>query len=188
MEDKNFEIIQTENNKGKKVTKAYIIYGTQPKETICKLLEFQKKRGRRGNKQTKKKVSAFSKSSAMKDMAGAVAESAEILLKVGGFLMLFGIVRKWTSMGWFGDNLGGIGVLLEVTGGVKNIVQQNWDRKWILAGCSALLNFSGFCVILQSMGTMEKVPVSFTRFLLCKTLQGVLAGGITLGICQILQM
>lgn len=50
LEDKTFEIIQSEEGK-KKMKKAYgTANGTQSKETIFALWEFQKKRKRKGQK------------------------------------------------------------------------------------------------------------------------------------------
>lgn len=58
LEDKTFDIIQSEENKErptKKVNKAYMIYGISSKEPTCRLLEFQEERGTRGWKVILKK-------------------------------------------------------------------------------------------------------------------------------------
>ena len=123
---------------------------------------------------------ALERSSIGRMMGDAVGETAELMLKVGGFIMLFSVLRQWIS--------GPLGAMLEMTGGIRWIIQQNWEVKWILVCCSFLINFSGVCILMQSLGTVEEVPVSTMGFWGCKLLQGTLAAGIMLGFCQFLRM
>ena len=48
LEDRNFEITQSEENKGKRVKKTYMIYGILSQETTWQLLVFQENRGEQG--------------------------------------------------------------------------------------------------------------------------------------------
>ncbi len=125
-------------------------------------------------------IAAFQKVPIGRLMGDAVGETAELMLKVGGFIVLFSVLRQW---------VGGVaGALMEMSGGVQWLSRQNWGLKWKLAGCSFLINFSGVCIILQSLGAVGDAPVSAEGFIGYKLLQGVVATGIMLGICQFLRM
>ena len=101
-----------------------------------------------------------------------------LMLKIAGFIVLFSVLKQWSG--------GAIGALLELSGGVRWMIGQDIGVQWKLVGCSFLINFSGGCVILQSLGTMEECPISALGFVGWKVVQGILAAGIMLVICQFL--
>lgn len=111
-------------------------------------------------------------------MGETMGETAELMLKIACFIVLFAVLKQWIG--------GAGGAILEMSGGIQWLVKQKIDIKWKLVGCSFLINFSGICVILQSLGTMEKVPVSAVKYISCKILQGMLSAGLMLVICQFL--
>ena len=113
-------------------------------------------------------------------MGDAVGEAAELMLKVGGFIVIFSVMRQWLS--------GGIGALLEMTGGVAWLAAQSWDPMWILTGVSFLINFSGVCILMQSLSAADQAPVSTGGYIGLKLLQGLLAAVLMLGICQFLNL
>lgn len=123
---------------------------------------------------------AVERSSIGRLMGDAVGETAELMLKVGGFIVLFSVLRQWVG--------GPVGAVLEMTGGIRWVVQQGWSLKWTLTVCSFLINFSGVCILMQSLGCAEGVPVSTAGFLGSKLGQGLLAAALMLGICQFLGM
>lgn len=108
----------------------------------------------------------------------AVGEASLLMLKIAGFIVLFSVLKQWSG--------GAIGALLELSGGVRWMIGQDIGVRWKLVGCSFLINFSGGCVILQSLGTMEECPISALGFVGWKVVQGILAAGIMLVICQFL--
>lgn len=126
------------------------------------------------------KADVLTRCSVGQSMEEAVGEAAELMLKVGGFVVLFSVLRQWMG--------GPVGAMLELTGGIRWLAQQEISMKWILAGCSFLINFSGICVIMQSLGANAGVPISGLGFVGCKLLQGLIGMGIMLGICQFLRM
>ncbi len=134
-------------------------------------------RAQRGNLTS---VAVFQKNSIGRMMGDAVGETAQLMLKVGGFIVLFSVLGQWTG--------GAVGALLEMTGGMQWLMRQNLDLKWKLAGCSFLINFSGICILLQSIEAAGEAPVSIWGFLGCKVLQAIIAAGLMLGICQFLRM
>ena len=108
----------------------------------------------------------------------AVEETAQLMLKIAGFIVLFSVVKQW---------IGGVaGALLEMSGGIRWLADQDVDMRWKLVGCSFLINFSGVCIILQSLGTVQDCPISGLEYAGWKFLQGILSAGIMLGICQFL--
>ena len=111
-------------------------------------------------------------------LADAAGETAQLMLKIACFIVMFSVLKQWAG--------GVIGALLEMSGGIQWLVGQEIDIKWKLVGCSFLINFSGCCVILQSLGTVGDVPVSAFGFMCLKIIQGILAAVIMLVICQIL--
>ncbi len=125
-------------------------------------------------------IATVQKESIGRMMGDAVGETAELMLKVGGFIVLFSVLRRWV-----GDT---VGALLEMTGGIRWIAGQDMNLGWKLVGCSFLINFSGICILLQSLEVAGDVPVSTLGFIGCKLLQGVAAAGIMFVICQFLRM
>ena len=113
-------------------------------------------------------------------LGDAMGETAQLMLKIAGFIVLFSVLKQWVG--------GAGGALMEMSSGIRWIVEQNIGIQWKLVGCSFLINFSGFCVILQSLGVMEGSPVSALEFMGRKLLQGFLAAGIMLVICQFLNL
>ncbi len=125
-------------------------------------------------------IAASQKASIGRMMGDAVGETAELMLKIGGFIVLFSVLRQWVS--------GAGGALMEMTGGISWLAEQNLNLKWKLVGCSFLINFSGICILLQSLEAAGDAPVSARGFIGCKLMQGVAAAGIMFGICQFLRM
>lgn len=123
---------------------------------------------------------AIRKQSIGRMMGDAVGETAELMLKVGGFIVLFSVLRRWVGEA--------AGALMEMTGGIRWIAGLDLSLKWKLVGCSFLINFSGICILLQSLEAAGDAPVSTGGFIGCKLLQGVTAAGIMLVICQFLKM
>lgn len=115
----------------------------------------------------------------MSRVADTVSETAELMLKVGVYIVLFSVIRQWV-----GES---VGALLEITGGIEWLAKKT-QRTVVLAGVSFLINFSGSCVLLQSLGAMEGTPVSPMVFLGCKVLQGALGAGLMVVFCQFFLM
>ncbi|MCI8633040.1 MAG: hypothetical protein HFE64_06135 [Lachnospiraceae bacterium] len=113
-------------------------------------------------------------------LGDAVGNAAELMLKVAGFIALFSVMLQWIP--------GYLGSFLEMTNGLRLIAVAKLPIKWKLTACSFLLNFSGLCVILQSLSAAEKAPVAAGRYVMLKILQGGTAAAMTLVICQILGM
>ena len=120
-------------------------------------------------------VYAASRGSVLSRLSETVGETAELMLKVGVYIVLFSVVRQWLG--------GAVGALLEITGGIGWLASQGTEPMKLI-GCSFLINFSGGCVLLQSLGAMEGTPVSAMGFLGCKVLQGMIGAGLMLGFCQ----
>lgn len=113
-------------------------------------------------------------------LGDAVGSAAELMLKIAGFIALFSVILQWVP--------GYLGGLLEMTNGLQLMAASRLSIKWKLTGCSFILNFSGICVILQSLSAAEKAPVAAGRYMGLKILQGSMAAAVTLAICQILGM
>lgn len=113
-------------------------------------------------------------------LGDAVGGAAEVMLKVAGFITIFSVILQWIP-GW-------IGAPLEMTNGLRLAAYSTLPMKWKLSACSFLINFSGICVILQSLGAAEEAPIAAGWYLLIKLLQGSVSAIVTLGICQILGM
>ena len=130
----------------------------------------------------KKKTNAAenSKSFGIQSVNVIVEETAELMLKIAVYIALFAVIRK---------GCGEIaGALLEITGGIRWLAEQPWDVRYKLSGCSFLINFSGLCILMQSLGVMEKAPVAFGKFILYKGIQGCFGAGIMLLFCHIFSM
>lgn len=113
-------------------------------------------------------------------MGSAVSEAAQLMLKVGGFIALFSVILQWVPQE--------MGIVLEMTNGIDWICAQPWPLKWKLTGCSFAINFSGLCIILQSLAAGKEAPMRSGSFFAWKLLQGVAAAVLMWGICQFLGM
>lgn len=111
-------------------------------------------------------------------LGDAVGDTAELMLKVGGFITLFSVILQWTP--------GYAGCLLEMTNGLKLIAGTDLMLRWKLVLCSFLIGFSGVCVLLQSLTAVGRAPVRPGLFLGCKLAQGIWAAVLMWGFCQIL--
>jgi hypothetical protein len=116
---------------------------------------------REGRAQRERKTAdfVFLKGSIMGRIGETVSETAELMLKVCVYIVLFSVVRQWID--------GPLGALLEVTGGIEWVTGKA-DIVMVLVGCSFLINFSGGCVLMQSLGAMEGTPVSVMAFIYIK--------------------
>lgn len=110
----------------------------------------------------------------------AMEETAELMLKICGFVVLFSVLSLWFS--------GAFGIMLELTNGLHMVAEMEWPLRKKLCVSSFLLNTSGLSVIFQSMAAAKEAPVSFGRFFCLKYLQGCLGGGIMWLFCQFLNL
>ena len=136
---------------------------------------------REGRAQRERKTAdfAFLKGSTIGRIGETISETAELMLKVCVYIVLFSVVRQWT--------FGALGALLEITGGIQWIAGKA-NMMIVLAGCSFLINFSGGCVLMQSLGAMEGAPVSVMTFFIYKVLQGLLGACLMVVFCQFFLM
>ena len=112
-------------------------------------------------------------------LGNAVGDTAELMLKVCGFITLFSVLQQWLP-GW-------IGALLEMTNGIRWLTESKLGLTEKLVLCSFLLGFSGFCIILQSFAA-AKAPLDTKQYIICKCKQGVLGAALMWGICQFFRM
>lgn len=111
-------------------------------------------------------------------LSDAVSEGAELMIRIGGFIVLFSVILQFISSPF--------GVLLEITGGLKWITQHVSSMPWKLMLCSFLLGFSGVCVIAQSLAVTDSQKIQSGRFVLYKLLQGITGATLMGVICQFL--
>lgn len=123
-----------------------------------------------------------------------IKKSIDIILSIGGFIILFSIIssliEKTKILSLIGSiifptleietsNAISIG-LLEVTNGVNKIATINnisLLQKLIIT--SILLGFGGMSIHFQTLSIISKTDISFLKYILGKTFQGILSGLIT---------
>lgn len=136
-------------------------------------------RERRARRERRTAAAAFQSSTIVDRLGETVSESAELMLKVGIYIVLFSVIRQWVG--------GPMGALLEITGGIGWIAKKE-NIMLVLTGSSFLINYSGGCVLLQSLGAMGDAPVSPMGFLAYKAFQGFLGAGLMVVFCQFFLM
>lgn len=106
----------------------------------------------------------------------AVGNSVETIFKVCGFVIVFSVFAK--SLPQFGGS-GFVYALMEITGGVKNVLVLNLGGTFKLALASFFIAFSGISVLLQVASIITPYGLSLKPYVIGKTLQGVLSFAIT---------
>lgn len=128
-------------------------------------------------------------------LAQAITKSINVLLLIGGFIILFSVLLAMTkSLGlltvlnsFFGLLLALIGFdqnlasglatgLFEVTLGVKNVAESSSPLKEQLAITTFLLGWAGLSVHAQVISIISKTGLSYKRFFLGRLFQASLGG------------
>lgn len=123
-------------------------------------------------------------SSPLSLLESSMMTSFEVMVKIGGYMMLFSIAESYI------DKLPMINTaaksllmgIIEMTTGSRRIAA-GIEFPWSLAMCSAVTAFGGLSGLAQTAHVLQGSELSIRRYVLWKLLQGVLAGGLVLLCC-----
>ena len=105
-------------------------------------------------------------------IGNAVADGVSSVLKVCGFVVTFAVVvaamPKWQGAPFFY-------ALLEMTGGLKSLLEQGNLGRYLLPAISMFLAFSGVSVMMQVMSIIQPAGLSLKPYLLGKLVHGIIA-------------
>ncbi len=102
----------------------------------------------------------------------AVADGVVSILKVCGYVVVFAVIGA-AIPSWRGSRL--LYALLEITGGIRSIIQSQELGRFLLPTISLFLALSGVSVMMQVEGIVSPVGLSMKSYLLGKLTQGLLA-------------
>lgn len=105
-------------------------------------------------------------------VGSSVAESVTAILKVCGFIILFGVFAN--TIPYFSGREY-LYSFLEITGGIKAILKENPVTNILFCNISFFLAFSGVSVLMQVMGIISPCGLSVKSYVLGKLVQGLLA-------------
>lgn len=145
-------------------------------------------------------LSSIDKDGFAKRLADAIGKSITNILAIGGYIIIFSVITtmlsEWGVMEiiaglieWCFGNCGlsyqvayGAGMgLFEITLGAHTIAQAvDAELLHQLMAVSAMLSFSGLCIITQVMGVMVGTPVRLAYYLKARLMQAILAVSITM--------
>lgn len=106
-------------------------------------------------------------------LGSCVTETASVMIMVGGFMMLYCVLIRLCSRLWPGPSY--LYGLLEMTNGAARLA--SLPKRWSVPLVGALISMGGFCVYSQTCTVLEHTPFSGMRYLLAKSVQGILCGG-----------
>ncbi len=105
-------------------------------------------------------------------LGNAVADGVSSVLKVCGFVVTFAVVisamPKWQGSPFFY-------ALLEITGGLKSLLEQGGLGRFLLPMVSMFLAFSGISVMMQVVSIIQPAGLSLKPYLLGKLVHGIIA-------------
>jgi len=104
--------------------------------------------------------------------AGAAVDPVLSIIKVAGYMALFGAVAGALNLPW-------TQIALDVTAGSRYICAMNIGSAWKLPALSALAGYGGLCVCAQNIGVLRGCGVNPVKFVLARCLAGALAAGLT---------
>ena len=142
-----------------------------------------------------KSIKTVSVSNLGEVLADSIMSSINIILLIGGFIVLFSVIISILQSSkilnllssilspitnTFGINTlysnGIITGLLEITNGISNISSiQNKAISINIIICAFLLGFGGFSIMLQVFSVISKAKISIKPYLIGKLLQGIFA-------------
>ncbi len=112
-------------------------------------------------------------------VADAVADGVDNIFKVCGFVVFFSVLCA--SIPWKSPFLYG---MLEMTGGLKALIDQTEGVGGILPVISFFLALSGLSILLQTVGIVHPSGLSVKPYLLGKLVQAVLSFFLTWVVCK----
>ncbi len=111
----------------------------------------------------------------------AVADAMQTVLFIGGFIIFFSVVAAFVKRVGLLNILPGeitravaIG-FLEITNGTSAVNIVSGTMRIKLVATVAVLSFGGLCIHVQSIGFLEKTPVSFGVYLVSKLVNTAIA-------------
>ena len=115
-------------------------------------------------------------------LIGSASDAARSMLSMCCFVILFAVLLDLLRVFVTSPTVSMLlSILLEVTGGCSDAAQQNLPL-WIL---SFTIGWGGICVHFQILSSVSGIPIRMPRFMLFRLLHGLLAGGITFGLCML---
>lgn len=119
-----------------------------------------------------------------------IKKSINIVLSIGGFIVLFSIISslleqtKITALLskyilWFlpvKTSNALISGVLELTSGINKISLENIPLIYKLSITSFLIGFGGLSIHFQTLSIISKTNISFLRYILGKTMHGIISG------------
>lgn len=117
-------------------------------------------------------------------LESSMMTSFEVMVKIGGYMMLFSIAEAYLQKlpmlpTWAKSLLMGI---IEMTTGSRHMAA-GIELPWSLALCGAVTAFGGLSGLAQTAHVLQGSGLSVGRYVLWKSLQGILAGILILLCC-----
>ena len=123
-------------------------------------------------------------SSPLSLLESSMMTSFEVMVKIGGYMMLFSIaeayIDKLSMIGTAAKSL--IMGIIEMTTGSRHIAA-GIELPWSLALCGAVVAFGGLSGLAQTTHVLQGSGLSTGRYVLWKLLQGILTGILILLCC-----
>lgn len=114
-----------------------------------------------------------------KIIGDSAQEAAEVMVKVGEFIVLFSVIGELLPLpqwnGWEGLLAG----CLEITGGAARLTLNGGRSEAVLPALSFLIGFSGLSILMQTISVLGEVPVSAKKLGTAKLIQGAISAGLT---------
>lgn len=107
----------------------------------------------------------------------AMTDSVEVIVKIGGYMMLFSIAAYYLRSFPFGNEWikGVILGLNEMTTGIAFLSAGNFPAPWLCALCIGAAAFGGLSGFAQTQCVLLGSPLSSGRYLFWKGFQGIFA-------------
>ncbi len=114
--------------------------------------------------------------SVLSQLESSMMASFEVMVKIGGYMMLFSVVESWVAalpIPWPGLQAAAMG-FIEMTTGCRQIVS-SLNSLWSAALCCGAVSFGGLSGFFQTQNVLSGSGLSCGRYFLWKLIQGCLA-------------
>ncbi len=114
--------------------------------------------------------------SVLSQLESSMMASFEVIVKIGGYMMLFSVVESWVAalpIPWPGLQAAVMG-FIEMTTGCRQIVS-SLNSPWSAALCCGAVSFGGLSGFFQPQNVLSGSGLSCGRYFLWKLIQGCLA-------------